>query len=148
MKKCTCGQMMELNLRTLFFSKKESITHVPVNVCEDCGVYELLPCIKQEVVNYVTSVKAGQSGGEISLTDLYEPAALLKEILSGPLEDSFQLPEKCKDLIGEHINMLLDLYRFAKSEGDGDWMADINERLEAMTVFLKSIQPSSDIYAS
>ncbi|MFI2857584.1 hypothetical protein ACH6EH_10595 [Paenibacillus sp. JSM ZJ436] len=96
----------------------------------------------------MTSVKAGQSGGEISLTDLYEPAALLKEILSGPLEDSFQLPEKCKDLIGEHINMLLDLYRFAKSEGDGDWMADINERLEAMTVFLKSIQPSSDIYAS
>ncbi|NMO94688.1 hypothetical protein [Paenibacillus lemnae] len=143
--------MMEMDLRRLVYNRgarKASISHVPVFACQNCSAFELMPLIKQDVVTYITSLERKGTPLEVSLADICEPASLLRKVLRKAEASSSPLTELCKEAFDERINMLLDLYRFAKNNRDYTWMEEIQQRLEKLTLFLKRIQEHSDIYAS
>ncbi|MGG3509665.1 hypothetical protein ABES58_29880 [Paenibacillus lautus] len=51
------------------------------------------------------------------------------------------------EVFDERINMLLDLFRYAQSMGDGDWMRQIEGRLEQLSTIKSLIPENSGNYA-
>ncbi|WP_339222867.1 hypothetical protein [Paenibacillus sp. FSL W7-1332] len=51
------------------------------------------------------------------------------------------------EVFDERINMLLDLFRYAQSLGDGDWMRQIERRLEQLSTIKSLVPENSGNYA-
>lgn len=136
-KKCDCGQLMGIELRRLVYARRACICHVPVYACRSCSAYELLSVVKADLVEYVQSLGEVKKRIQVSFADICEPASVLRDALStslgsGSMQDYRQ---RCKEAYEERINMLLDLYQFAKRQSDAQWMSEIKKRLEKMNAF-------------
>ncbi|WP_245640229.1 hypothetical protein [Paenibacillus dakarensis] len=117
--------------------RKVRISHVPVYACQDCSAYELVPSIKPDLVCYIHSLGEVDSRMNVSFADTYEPAAVLREVLSLSLDSVQEIQKQCNIAFDDRINMLLDLYRVAKIKGDSVWIAEIQTRLRKLTAFMK-----------
>lgn len=136
-KKCDCGQIMELELRRLVYARKAYICHVPVYACRSCSGYELLSVVKTELVEYVRSLGEVKNRMRVSFADICEPASVLRNALKSSYGSIQNFRQRCREDYKERINMLLDLYQFAKNQNDAQWMSEIKKRLEKMNAFSK-----------
>ncbi|WP_036716870.1 hypothetical protein [Paenibacillus sp. JCM 10914] len=144
LKTCNCGQRMKLELRKLIHERRTRICHVPVYACQNCKRHELLPLIKADLVRYLTSLSDQESSKiRVSFADVNEPAHVLREVFrtyADESADDFQV--RCKEAFDERINMLLDLFRYAQTMKDADWMKQIEGRLEQVST-LKTVLPEN-----
>ncbi|MDO7905285.1 hypothetical protein Q5741_02510 [Paenibacillus sp. JX-17] len=130
---CQCGHTIQLELRTVIFAGKVSITQVPVMSCEECSYYELLPCVKEELKQYLAELGSEPETIRISFADRNELSSL---ILTSKLYGVQLTPSTARQLmkaVNERINTLLDVYRYAQSSGDQDWTQDIERRLSQLS---------------
>ncbi|GGF87296.1 hypothetical protein GCM10010913_05920 [Paenibacillus aceti] len=139
---CSCGQTMILSFRMVIFEDVYQIDLVPILECENCASFELVPSIKQDVTKLLAELKQEHREGRVVFTHVNELAAVLYDIYEsgqGEVElSSFEavVIEKCE----ERINLLLDLYGYAKKTGDCDWMEEISFRLSGLSSFVKTRQ--------
>ena len=134
---------MILELREIVYSKKAFISDVPVYACQECSNYELVPEVKEDLVDYLNSIGEVKERVSVSFADLYEPAYILKMLYSSSYSSLPEFQSKTQSAFDERIDMLLDLYRLAKSQSDTAWMKEINDRLEKVISFLQlNITPS------
>lgn len=136
-KKCDCGQLMGIELRRLVYARRACICHVPVYACRSCSAYELLSVVKADLVEYVQSLGEVKNRIKVSFADICEPASVLRDALITSLDSIQDYRQRCKDAYEERINMLLDLYQFAKTQNDIQWISEIGKRLEKMNAFSK-----------
>ena len=146
-RKCNCGLYMEMELRRLVYARKACICHVPVYTCRVCSTYELMPLVKPDLIAFIKSLGEVNTGIEVSFADINEPASVLREVLSTPDGSLEEFQQRCEAAFEDRINMLLDLYRFAKSQNDPAWVADIENRLEKVIAFSKLKKEIWDICA-
>lgn len=138
-KTCHCGQTMNLGFRTVIFEGRLEISRVPIYECEDCNYYFVMPQVKADLKSYLLNHDDQQSGkfSVVKFTDINELADVIYSIYRtwNPSESrSFDvvLEQKCQ----ERINLLLDLYGYAKSLNDVDWMYNISKRLSQLSKFV------------
>ncbi|ANS75029.1 hypothetical protein AWM70_10785 [Paenibacillus yonginensis] len=132
---CNCGQIKSLGFRTIIHGKTIKIKGVPVWECEQCGLYELFPCIKQDVCELLAELKE-ENKASVSFSEYNELAAVMYEVYK---ETRFQennaevylmeVESRCK----ERINLLLDVYGYAKQNEDHKWMKQLMTRLSQLT---------------
>ncbi|WMT42506.1 hypothetical protein RE628_09265 [Paenibacillus sp. D2_2] len=103
----------------LVFENMYQVDLVPILECEDCNSYELISSLKQDITRLVAEMKDQRREGRVIFTNVNELAAVLYDIYKSGQEQlevsSFEayLMEKCE----ERINLLLDLYGYARKAG-------------------------------
>lgn len=148
LKLCNCGQNMRMELRRLVYARKACICHVPVYACQNCSTYELMPLVKPDLLDYINSLGDVKSQTWVSFADIYEPVSVLREVLSSSSDSLQEFQQLYKAAFEDRVNMLLDLYRFAKMKDDSVWMDEIMTRLEKVNAFLQLKMENSDFCAS
>ncbi|SEM38381.1 hypothetical protein SAMN04488688_11289 [Paenibacillus sp. cl141a] len=147
-KTCNCGQSMKLELRKLIYERKNRICDVPVYACQACKKYELLPLIKPDLLRYLASINNETERIRVSFADVNEAAYVLREVFRTYDDDSSaEWQARCMEVFDERINMLLDLFRYAQSLADGDWMRQMEGRLEQLSAIKSLIPENSSNYA-
>ncbi|MCR8845673.1 hypothetical protein NQ117_18470 [Paenibacillus sp. SC116] len=133
-KNCSCGQGMDVTMRTIVHARKIHILHVPVYTCGSCQYSELLPNVKDEVVFIMRRLvqKGMVEEQTVAFDHMHEMASVIKECLEYKEDNHLALFER---LSTERVNQLLDLYLVAKTCKDTDWMNDIERRLHQLTGF-------------
>lgn len=139
---------MNLELRKLIHERKTRIYHVPVYACQACKKYELLPLIKPDLLRYLASISNETGRIHVSFADVNESAYVLREVFRTYDDDSsVEWQTRCMEVFDERINMLLDLFRYAQTIGDGDWMRQIEGRLEQLSSIKSLVPENSGNYA-
>lgn len=139
---------MKLELRKLIHERRTRIYHVPVYACQACKKYELLPFIKPDLLRYLASFSNQTGRIHVSFADVNESAHVLREVFRTYDDDSsVEWQTRCMEVFDERINMLLDLFRYAQSLGDGDWMRQIEGRLEQLSTIKSLVPENSGNYA-
>lgn len=129
-KRCHCGEVMMMKLRTVIYSGKVEIDNVPIFSCASCNRSEVIPEVKPDLTGLIAKLGADPGKQSLSFNECNEWADLLYEAKTskGPLQ-----PSVVEELIEERVNRLLDLYLLAKGLKDESWMTDINKRLGQIT---------------
>ncbi|GIP20362.1 MULTISPECIES: hypothetical protein [Paenibacillus] len=142
-KSCDCGQEMSLDFRKVIFEGRIEIENVPILQCESCtcGSYEVLPEVKPHLLSLIGEWRQLEGSRVIHFNEINEIASLLYDTLytepdSEPIE---HVLERKKE---DRINLLLDIYGYAKDKDDSLWMKDISERLSQLTLFHTNRQVS------
>ncbi|GAB6990541.1 hypothetical protein [Paenibacillus pini] len=144
--KCKCGQIMRLELRTVMYTHRVVIRHVPVLTCEPCSSYELTESIKPELKRCVELLGENPAKTSFSLTDYNEMAHLVYQVFSDAGQSYLGDPELLVETeFRERINLLLDLYRYAESLDDTVWVEDIRLRLSQLSSTLPEFNFSSKV---
>lgn len=125
-KKCQCGEMMAMKLRTVIYSGKVEIDNVPIFSCAACSRSEVIPEVKPDLTGLIAQLGAEPNKGTFLFNECNEWADLLVEA-----KVNKQQPEtrEVEALIEQRVNMLLDLYLLAQSLNDEAWIADLDKRL-------------------
>ncbi|MNE67772.1 hypothetical protein D3C80_1633960 [compost metagenome] len=133
---------MDLGFRLVIFENKLQIDRVPILECEECEYYELLPAIKSDLTSLLADLREAGEGGRVLFTDVNEFADVLYSSYltwkrTGD-NQSFEmlLEQGCE----ERINLLLDLYGYAKKASDSAWMDEITTRLAPLSKYTKERQ--------
>ncbi|RUT36286.1 hypothetical protein EJP77_04660 [Paenibacillus zeisoli] len=140
-KSCDCGQAMSLDFRKVIFEGRIEIENVPILQCESCSTYEVLPEVKPHVLSLLGEWKQIEGSRVIHFNEMNEVANLLYDaIYAAPISASIEhiLEQKKED----RINLLLDIYGYAKEQEDSMWMQDITQRLSQLTLFHTARQVS------
>ncbi|WP_223066437.1 hypothetical protein [Paenibacillus caui] len=135
--RCNCGQNKSLGFRTVIHERRIRINKVPIWECEHCGRYEVYSKIKSHLCEVLGQLKSQSGLAGVTFTELNELADVMYEIYkeneSAELDaDLFtsEMAARCK----ERINLLLDVYGYAKNNGDREWMEKLMERLSQLTL--------------
>ncbi|MCG7407640.1 hypothetical protein MH117_09405 [Paenibacillus sp. ACRRX] len=133
-KRCTCGQEMDMTLRTVVHARTIEIHHVPVYTCTCCDHSELFPELKQDVIRLMKLLTNDESAKRkrIYFDEEHEVASVFKECLD---MGGDHLLDLFNHMVVERVNHLLDIYLLAKTWGDVEWMIDIQRRLKQLTTF-------------
>ncbi|OMF37565.1 hypothetical protein BK133_05810 [Paenibacillus sp. FSL H8-0548] len=129
-KRCHCGDIMRMKLRTVIYSGKVEIDNVPIFSCTTCNRSEVFPEVKPDLTGLIAQLGAKPDKQTFLFNECNEWANLLVEAKADKLktdEPAFQR------LIEQRINKLLDLYLLANSLNDMAWIADIEKRLEQIS---------------
>ena len=130
LKRCTCGEEMNLGLRTVIFARKVNINNVPVYHCPVCGRNDVFPGVKEDVGKLVGQLGARPAPGSIPFDQVHEWAG----VLSQALHDSESLQAAAIAKAAEaRIDQLLDLLLIASSLEDEVWMDEIHTRLSQLS---------------
>ncbi|WP_168121988.1 hypothetical protein [Paenibacillus sp. HB172176] len=129
-KKCQCGNMMKMKLRTVIYSGKVEIDNVPIFSCQECSRSEVIPEVKPDLTGLIA--KLGNEPGKQSFlfNECNEWADLLVEARANR-----QMPgqPEVEAMIEQRINTLLDLYLIAQKLDDQPWIDDLNKRLQQIS---------------
>ncbi|WP_244562769.1 hypothetical protein [Paenibacillus uliginis] len=107
-----------------------------------------MPLVKPDLLDYINSLGDVKSQTWVSFADIYEPVSVLREVLSSSSDSLQEFQQRYKAAFEDRVNMLLDLYRFAKMKDDSVWMDEIMTRLEKVNAFLQLKMENSDFCAS
>lgn len=133
---CDCGQAMSLDFRKVIFEGRIEIENVPILQCESCSCasYEVLPEVKPHLLSLIGEWRQLEGSRLIHFNEMNEIANLLYDTLYAEPDSSTieHVLEKKKE---DRINLLLDIYGYAKEKNDGLWMEDITQRLSQLTLF-------------
>lgn len=129
-KRCHCGDIMLMKLRTVIYSGKVEIDNVPIYSCSACNRSEVIPEVKPDLTGLIAQLGAVPNKQTFLFNECNEWADLLVEAKSSKLQPSYKEVEK---LLEHRINMLLDLYLLAQTLDDGEWIADLKKRLEQIS---------------
>ncbi|MCC3379828.1 hypothetical protein ACFQ5D_09595 [Paenibacillus farraposensis] len=135
-KQCLCGKTMVLELRKVIYARKVEILHVPVFSCPSCCSSEVLQHVANDIKELLQSLRDQPSSQRISFARNNELAEIIRKLVieeaGNPNADWQSSLEEQLEL---RINLLLDLYRYARSLGDEDWMNDVEKRLTQLSGF-------------
>ncbi|GKU78461.1 hypothetical protein [Paenibacillus sp. L3-i20] len=129
-KKCSCGVMMTIKLRTVIYSGKVEIDNVPIFSCIACSRSEVIPEVKPDLTGLIAQLGAEPSKGTLLFNECNEWADLLVE---AKLNKNLPNSQEVQVLIEQRINMLLDIYILAQGLNDEVWIAEINKRLQQLS---------------
>lgn len=127
-KPCQCGEMMNMKLRTVIFSNKVEIHHVPIYSCTACQFSEVFAAVKPELTKLIAQLDVEPQKQVIHFNEVNEWAHLMFQVSD---KDNAHIPVEV--IIEERINQLLDLILIAQSVDDQVWIADIRHRLQQIT---------------
>jgi len=125
-KRCPCGDVMPMKLRTVIYSGKVEIDNVPIYSCPTCSRSEVFPEVKPDLTGLIGKLGSHPVKQTYLFNEWNEWADLLVEAYQARRSTD---PAVVKPMIQERINMLLDLYSMAQSTQDEEWVADIHKRL-------------------
>ncbi|MBW7474214.1 YgiT-type zinc finger protein [Paenibacillus oenotherae] len=125
-KRCSCGDMMPIKLRTVIYSGKVEIDNVPVYSCSSCNKSEVFPEAKLDLTGLIGKLGAKPVKQTYLFNEWNEWANLLVEAYHDRKRYDLAVVRR---LTEDRINMLLDLYSVAKSLNDEAWLSDIHKRL-------------------
>ncbi|MBB3114423.1 hypothetical protein FHS18_006544 [Paenibacillus phyllosphaerae] len=129
-KRCPCGDVMPMKLRTVIYSGKVEIDNVPIYTCPSCNRSEVFPVVKPDLTGLIGKLGAKPDKKTYLFNEVNELADLLVEAYQVRKSTDIAV---VKPLTEERINMLLDLYTIAKSTGDEVWIAEIEKRLHQLS---------------
>ncbi|MCM3784269.1 hypothetical protein M3231_14890 [Neobacillus mesonae] len=133
---CKCKLTMDLELRTVIYAKKVEIKDVPVFFCMTCSTYEVLKPLKPDLTKLLEKVELTSDYQVFHFSEFNEVAKMITELLEHipdiSLDEIGTEVEKVKE---ERINVLLDLYQYARQSEDELWMSDTERRLEQLSQF-------------
>ncbi len=129
-KRCPCGDVMPMKLRTVIYSGKVEIDNVPIFSCPSCSRSEVFPEVKPDLTGLIGTLGAYPVKQTYLFNEWNEWANLLVEAYH---EHKLSDAALMKRLTDERINMLLDLYAYAQSIEDEAWIADIHKRLNQLS---------------
>ncbi|MFI8710531.1 hypothetical protein [Brevibacillus brevis] len=130
-KRCTrCGNEMEIELRNVVYRKRVKIMNVPVQVCvdEDCDHSQVVDVIKDDLKSLMEELGQHPQCQAIEFEEVSELSNLLVLIANEKVNST------ARELLGEKVNELLDLFLLAQSLGDEKWMLELRERLTKIMV--------------
>ncbi|MGZ0050319.1 hypothetical protein [Brevibacillus gelatini] len=130
-KKCSrCGNDMEIVLRNVVYKKRVKIMNVPVHVCVDecCAHSQVVDVIKDDLKSLMEELGQHPQRQAIEFEELSELSNLLVFIANEKANSSV------REVLGERVNELLDLFLLAQSLGDQKWMKELRERLTKIMV--------------
>ncbi|KEO79172.1 hypothetical protein ACYCS5_01810 [Paenibacillus sp. SEL3] len=135
-KQCQCGKPMGLELRKVIYADKVEILHVPVFSCSSCFSSEVLQHVTKDIKALLQSLGSKPTARRISFARNNELAEIIRKLVleeaDNPNVDWQSALEERMEL---RINLLLDLYRYARSLGDEDWMNDVEKKLVQLSGF-------------
>lgn len=133
-KPCKCGNaMMNLHLRTVIYSNKVEILHVPVLSCDNCRYSEVFPVVKPLLTDLIKELGRSPEEQQVSFEEICEFANMVNRSVQADFANV-----RIEDMIDEHINRLLDLLILAQSLSDVKWSNDIRKRLLQITALARS----------
>jgi len=129
-KKCHCGDMMSVKLRTVIYSSKVEIGNVPIYSCQACQRSEVIPQVKPDLTGLIAQLGPAPQKQTFLFNECNEWADLLVEakVQKRKLSDS-----EVEVLTEHRVNALLDLYLLAQSLQDTNWVEDLTKRLEQLS---------------
>lgn len=130
LKSCSCGQQMELSLRTVIFAKKVNITNVPVYSCAVCGRNDVFHGVKDDVGRLISQLGTVSDSRSIPFDQIHEWAGLLSDMRT---QMRTLQPSDVAKATEERTNQLLDLLNLATSLGDEEWKKEIQARLAQLS---------------
>lgn len=128
LRKCKCGKLMDIRLRTVIYSDHVEILNVPVYTCKPCKRSIVCAEAKPDIKTIVHELGEHPSEQTINFCDYNEIAKLL---FMASDEDRIHTP--LTDLVNERINELLDLMIIAKTTQDERWQEEIEKKLLQVT---------------
>lgn len=129
-KRCQCGGIMEMKLRTVIYSGKIEIDNVPIFSCAVCSRSEVIPEVKPDLTGLIAQIGADTNKMTLLFNECNEWANILVEAKAIKKQWDYNAVEL---LTEQRINMLLDLYLLAQTLDDEAWVMDINKRLEQIS---------------
>jgi len=129
-KRCHCGDIMKMKLRTVIYSGKVEIDNVPIFSCTTCNRSEVFPEVKPDLTGLIAQLGAQPDKQTFLFNECNEWANLLVGAKAEKLQTDHPAFER---MIEQRINELLDLYLLAQSLNDEAWITDINKRLEQIS---------------
>lgn len=125
-KRCHCGDIMKMKLRTVIYSGKVEIDNVPIYSCVACSRSEVFPEVKPDLTGLIAQLGAEPSKQTFFFDECNEWASLLVIARNTKKQSD---PAAVERLIQERIDALLDLLLLAQGLEDEGWIADITKRL-------------------
>lgn len=122
-KRCRCGGRMVLTIRNVVYQGSFEIENVPVLTCERCEQSEVVEAVKDDLKKLLHALARETTTRKVDFEKVSEWAHVLVQYA-----ENARVP--LRDVIGERIDDLLDLYLLAKSLNDEDWMREIQDRLK------------------
>ncbi|WP_068499154.1 hypothetical protein [Paenibacillus kribbensis] len=133
-KQCQCGTTMGLELRKVIFSGKVEILHVPVFSCPSCCSSEVLQHVTKDIKELLQSLGDKPSARRISFARSNELAEIIRKLVLEEADNpNVDWQSSLEERMELRINLLLDLYRYARSLGDEDWMNDVEKKLAQLS---------------
>jgi hypothetical protein len=129
-KRCHCGDIMKMKLRTVIYSGKVEIDNVPIYSCSTCNRSEVFPEVKPDLTGLIAQLGAEPNKQTFLFNECNEWADLLVEAKADKQQTDHSAVEK---LIEDRIDKLLDLYLLAQTLNDEAWITDLNKRLEQIS---------------
>ncbi|BBH19607.1 hypothetical protein Back11_09520 [Paenibacillus baekrokdamisoli] len=129
-KRCPCGDIMPMKLRTVIYSGKVEIDNVPIFSCPSCSRSEVFPEVKPDLTGLIGTLGAFPVKQTYLFNEWNEWANVLVDAYSERKPSDAAI---MKRLTEERINTLLDLLNFAQSTQDEAWIADIHKRLNQLS---------------
>ncbi|MDR7314266.1 hypothetical protein J2X83_000505 [Brevibacillus nitrificans] len=130
-KKCSrCGKDMEIVLRNVVYRNRVKIMNVPVHVCVDdcCAHSQVVDVIKDDLKSLMEDLGQHPERQAIEFEEMSELSNILVLVANEGLDSSV------REVLGERVNELLDLFLLAQSLGDEKWMLELRERLTKIMV--------------
>lgn len=128
LKLCKCGETMEIRLRTVIYSNKVEIGHVPVFTCEECQNCEVYPSVKPLLTGLIGSLGSKPDKQQVNFEEISEISYLMRQAAEQDIDH-----DRLAGLMQERVNELLDLLLLAQSLGETEWMNDLRNRLSQVT---------------
>lgn len=126
---CTCGEAMQLTLRTVIYSGNIEIENVPIYTCEICHRSEVFQAVKGDLTSLIKHISEDEEKLEsYRFEDRNELAWLLVKASD---EDTWH--ESVQEIVEERINELLDMMLLAKSLHNDEWVQETRMRLRQLT---------------
>lgn len=122
-KRCRCGGWMVLTIRNVVYQGSVEIENVPVLTCERCERSEIAEAVKDDLKKLLDDLSCAAVPGKVNFEEVSEWAHVLVQYA-----ENAHVP--LRDMLGERIDDLLDLYLLAKTLNDEDWMREIQGRLK------------------
>jgi hypothetical protein len=129
-KRCHCGDIMTMKLRTVIFSGKVEIDNVPIFSCTICNRSEVIPEVKPDLTGLIAQLGAEPDKQTFLFNECNEWASLLVEAKSYKQHTDRSAVER---LFEERVNQLLDLYLLAQTLKDEAWIQDLDKRLKQLS---------------
>lgn len=124
LKQCTCGQRMNIRLRTLIFQINVEIENVPIYSCVACSKSEVFFGVKFELVLLIAQLSKQPVKQHLYFNETCELAHLMMVVSDKEFNNL-----SVEEILDNRINELLDLLLLAKSLDDESWILDVHNRL-------------------
>lgn len=144
-KQCQCGKTMGLELRKVIYASKIEILHVPVFSCPSCFSSEVLQHVTKDIKELLQSLGDKPSVRRISFARNNELAEIIRKLALEEADNpNVDWQSSLEERLELRINLLLDLYCYARSVKDEDWMNDIEKKLAQLSGFIsKSVSTNT-----